>query len=306
MFTDIEKDLDVVASLAVGLKAFGKGAEAFETKNPYLLTPGLKSGDLKETSLGSSGNTRNLHQGTTFLNTVSSDSKSGLHLGRVAPNAETLKSYINVDAINELNKLGKTSKQVKVECSVQAYDKTGEKILNRYVSDVLSDADKTYYAAGKRVATAAYNAKNTVVNPEKFSILSTDVPTKMRAALTESIQSYGKDSGIKSAVRSLKGGTDYKIQVAGSNAQKLQMEKYLTRTPGDLEIYVDNPTAYIQKFATAATKKGFSEGKDFKVENKGTNEPKIAFKVNGNWEKGVEVFNHNAKSSLLDIAETQD
>lgn len=302
-FTDIAKDLDYISSLAVGYKAFGKGAKAVETKSPYGL--GLKSVDLKEVSQGSSGNTRNLHQGTTFMNVVSMDS-TGLHLGDVIADAGSLKKYVNVDAINELSRSGKTSQSIITERSVQPFDASGERVYQKYLKTTLGKTDVDYYTAGKAVTEAAYNARNSVVNPKSFSILSTDVPSKMRATLTESIKSYGKESGIKSRVNQLRGGTDYKIQVAGSNAQKLQMGKYLTRDPGDLEIYVDNTAKFADKFTSIANKNGFVEGKDFKFENKGTNEPKLQFKSNGKWQTGVEIFNHNSRSSLLDTTDVQN
>jgi hypothetical protein len=128
----------------------------------------------------------------------------------------------------------------------------------------------------------------------------------MRSTLTEAIKSYGKGSGIKNTVSRLRGGADYSIQVAGSNAQKLQMGDYLTRNPGDLEIYTDNPVKFTDKFISVAKKNGLAEGKDFKIENKGTNEPKISFKANEKWEKGVEIFNHNSKAiSSLDTPDIQ-
>lgn len=300
--TDIKKDLDYAVMLAVGAKGFVKGARAMETGNPMNALPGVRSVDLMEVAPGASGNTRSLHQGTQLgiagKSLISSDYKTGLHLGQVEVDARTLAPYIDVNKINA----GMTGSQVKTVRQVQPFDAAAKKALNKYVetSDIISDVDKVYYAAGQKVTSSAYGAKQAIINPKTFSILSTDVPVELRATLTESIKSYGKRSGVKSTVSRLRGGTDYKIQVAGSNAQKLQMGDYLTRNPGDLEIYTDNPVKFTDTFIKTAIKNGFKEGTDFKIENKGTNEPKIAFKVNGKWEKGVEIFNHNSKSAAPD------
>jgi hypothetical protein len=95
-----------------------------------------------------------------------------------------------------------------------------------------------------------------------------------------------------------KGLTGSDIQVYGSVAQGLQMGKYFTRIPGDIEVSVDNPSKFMDSFTEKATKAGLTLGKDYDIKGADGPSPKVYFKNEGGaWEKGVEVFSHNIKYS---------
>lgn len=269
---DMKKDLEFFGNLAIAGKSYEKGVEA--VREPVSIVPGLHSVNVKEVSSGALSNTRNINVGTSLEiagKTIASKDYNGIHWGEAEINPDTVRSK-----------------------QVQPFDERGTNAYLKYVenSKIISDNDKIYQIAGMSVADAAYNAKNPIVTPKSFDILGKDVPEQFRPVLKDTIVKFGSGISTKLSenISKLTGNGDFKIQVAGSNAQKLQMGKYFSREIGDLEIYTKKPTEFVNKFIQNAEKAGLKENVHFKIENKGTTTPKISFKTENGFSKGVEIF----------------
>jgi translation initiation factor 1 (eIF-1/SUI1) len=77
------------------------------------------------------------------------------------------------------------------------------------------------------------------------------------------------------------------------------MSGFFTRSPKDIELSVSSVNKFVSKFRKNADNAGYKEGVDYRITGQ-ANAPKIEFKINGAWEKGVEVFSKN-KSSKASI-----
>lgn len=276
---DIGKDLQFIGNLALAGKGYEKGVEAVH--DPISVIPGLHGVDVKE--LGGSGtsqNTKNIHVGTSLEiagRNIASHDYTGFHLGTADINPESI-----------------GTKQV------QPFDVRGSKAFEKYIknSDIISNNDKIYAIAGKSVADSAYTASEPIVTPKSFQIVSKDVPDNMKPVLRDTIVNFKKGITTRAldTINGIMGKADYTLQVAGSNPTKLQMGDFFTRNVGDLEVYTKRPTEFVNKFIKTAAKNGFKEGRDFEITDKGTSSPKIAFKVDGKMQKGVEIFTPDHKA----------
>jgi len=113
--------------------------------------------------------------------------------------------------------------------------------------------------------------------PKKFEITSEHVSVDMKPVVKDTIVAFGKTK-------------TQGIEVYGSVAQKAQMKGFLSRIPQDIEVSVTSPDKFVALFKTKANKAGFKEGVDYRITRVEADAPKIEFKIDGKWQKGVEVF----------------
>ena len=164
---------------------------------------------------------------------------------------------------------------------VQAFNKADTKAFEATLKQ-LDKIEQTYYKSGKKIADVAYKQKKPVTKPKQLEILSEHIPANMKPIVKDTITKYG---GLLKR---------RDIQVYGSVPQKLQMEGFFTRSPKDIEISVSNTKSFVSQFRRRANQKGFKENTDYRITgNEGS--PKVEFKINGKWEKGIEVFPNSKK-----------
>ncbi|MCK9575918.1 MAG: hypothetical protein M0R51_08240 [Clostridia bacterium] len=172
---------------------------------------------------------------------------------------------------------------------VQAFSKIDTKVFEKTLKQ-FDSIEQDYFKAGKTIASKVYKRKNPITKPKSLDILSEHVSESMKPVVKQTIVKYGSLTG-----RVL--GRD--VQVYGSVPQKLQMKGFFTRTPKDIEISVNSVDKFVSMFKKNANAKGFKEGVDYQITG-ASNAPKVEFKINGNWEKGIEVFSKK-KSAATSI-----
>jgi len=164
---------------------------------------------------------------------------------------------------------------------VQAFTKTDTKVFEATLKQ-LDKPEQVYYKSGKKIADVVYKQKKPVTKPKQLEILSEHIPDSMKPIVKDTITKY-------SGLLRTRG-----IQVYGSVPQKLQMDGFLTRSPKDIEISVSNVKSFVSQFRKRANQKGFKENIDYRITgNEGS--PKVKFKINGKWVKGIEVFPNSKK-----------
>ena len=247
---------DAAAMLLIG-KYGGKALK--NAKSPV----GIKSTKLQEVSAGEAAAVRDIKTGyalTVRGNPVISYSKSTGKIQRGAAGVP----------IKTLE--GK---------QVQAFNKADTKAFEATLKQ-LDKTEQVYYKSGKKIADVAYKQKKPVTKPKQLEILSEHIPASMKPIVKDTITKYGGLLRTKD------------IQVYGSVSQKLQMEGFFTRSPKDIEISVSNAKSFVSQFRKRANQKGFKENIDYRITgNEGS--PKIKFKINGKWVKGIEVFPNSKK-----------
>lgn len=145
--------------------------------------------------------------------------------------------------------------------------------------------DIDYFKAGKEITDSVYSTKNPVFKADKFTITAKDIPEQARPMVAKSITEY-------------KG----KIIVKGSESQKAQIKQYMTREPGDIEIYVDNPVKYVSKSLEPRLKES---GVKYEISDKTGSKPKVTFfDDSGKPMKGIEIFPHEPKlNKKIDVTD---
>ena len=164
---------------------------------------------------------------------------------------------------------------------VQAFTKADTKAFEKTLKQ-FDQLEQDYFAAGKKIAETAYKQKSPITKPKELEVLSAHVAADMKPIVKQTIKDYGSKAGRLV-------GRD--IQVYGSVPQKLQMSGYFSRTPKDIEISVNSVDKFVSMFRKNATANGFKEGVNYRVTGE-KNAPKIEFRMNDKWEKGIEVFSH--------------
>ena len=167
---------------------------------------------------------------------------------------------------------------------VQAFRKSDTRAFEETMKQ-MNPTEQTYFKSGKTIAETAYKQRKAITKPKSLDILSEHIPQNMKGVVKDTITGY---SGL------LKTGD---IQVYGSVPQKLQMKGFFTRSPKDIELSVSNTNKFVSNFRKNANKAGYKEGIDYQITGEAS-APKIEFKMNGVWEKGVEVFSKNKQSKV--------
>lgn len=165
---------------------------------------------------------------------------------------------------------------------IQAFTKSNTKAFEETLKQI-DPTEQTYFKSGKTIAETAYKQRKAITKPNSLDILSEHVPQSMRGVVKDTITGY---SGLLKT---------RDIQVYGSVPQKLQMSGFFTRSPKDIELSVSSVNKFVSNFRKNANKSGYKEGIDYRITGD-ANAPKIEFKMDGAWEKGVEVFSKNKQS----------
>jgi len=264
----VESSLKFGEALAIGGVGFHRGIKAVEKKSPFLLLPTAETATLQAIPKGASATVADIEVGKTLAIAnrpiISYSDKGGLKLG--SPEIDTKLIH------------GKR---------IHPYSKLDTRILDTHIKKNFGESDKIYWFGGRTIATKGYKAPRPIVEPTRFEVLSKNIPDTMKPTVRDTIVEYGKKK-------------DNEIQVYGSNALKMQMGKYLSGTPKDIEVSVDSVAKFSNAFKTNAEKAGFVEGKDFRITVDGKivtkvvddTKPKIEFNSKKGWEKGIEVFSH--------------
>lgn len=252
-------------SLAVGGMGYSKGARI--VKDPISIIPGVKTIKLQEVTAGHSTNVKDIRVGETF-------SIGGKSIISRSSNGKLTRGYpkLNSELTKTLNSKGKLEDKI-----IQSFDKDSNKAFEVAVKNISGEKDALLYKSGKVISDTAYSMKKPVTVPKKFEITSEHISPEMKSSVKNAIFSFGKLKGER-------------IEVYGSVAQKAQMEGFFSRTPQDLEVSVSSVDKFISMFKLKATKAGFKEGVDFRITKAEADAPKIEFKLDGKWKKGVEVF----------------
>jgi hypothetical protein len=262
---NIAKDLDFAGSLLVGGVGYSKGVKA--VKEPISLIPGLHNIELARVTGGETTNINPIKIGTGFGFSEKQPiiSYSNGKLVRGMPDIDT--KIMNLKSTDPIT--GKS-----VDATIQAFDKGGNKWNTTAFMKAVESTGKEnvdHVTALKELADSGYSQKNPIVKPESFDLYSEHIPASAKDA-------------TRSAIVRTKG-----LDVYGSNTMKAQMGDYLTRGVKDLEIHSKSPSKIVAALKTSYNKAGLKEGKDFKIE-KSDNAPKVYFKMEGKWVKGIEIF----------------
>lgn len=259
---DIGKTLDFISSVAIGGKGYKKSVKV--TKDPISIIPGARTSKLQAITAGH--------------NTAVEDIKVG-EMFRIGG-----KTLLSRNAEGKIVRGASALPANKMEGKIiQSFDKADTDSFIKTIESIKNGNDASIFKSGKVISDTAYNQPRPISNPKSFDILSEHVSTDMKPVVKSTILGYNK----------------YKLQsidVYGSVSQKLQMGGFLSRKPQDIEISVSNIEKFIKLFKINATKSGFKEGTDYKISATDKDAPKIEFKINGKWEKGVEVFSSKVES----------
>jgi len=132
-----------------------------------------------------------------------------------------------------------------------------------------SPSELSYFQTGKTIASKVYETNKPIYKPTKFEITSENIPDVAKPYVLESMKAY-------------KGEMD----VYGSVTQKQQMGGYMTRTPKDIEVVVDNPHAFVNQLSKNLEKGDIK----FSIKDATSETPKVYFETPTGKTKGVEIF----------------
>jgi len=139
-----------------------------------------------------------------------------------------------------------------------------EKTLKKH-----NPSEAEYYNVGQDITGKMYKTNEPVFKPEHFDILSDNIPDTAKPAVMDTIRNYPGE-----------------LNVYGSVTQKQQLGGYMTRTPKDIELIVDNS----QKFLSDLEPRLQQQGIKYTVEGGDTPSPKVYFETPGGKTKGIELF----------------
>lgn len=262
----VKAALEMEKELVAGAKGYERGKLAVEKRSVFLTIPTSKTITLQEIPQGASATVRDIEVGKTLAvgsrPVISYTKKGGLTLG--IPEVDT--SLI-------------------AGARVHPYSKLDTRVLDAHIKKNFSPEDQTYWFGGREIATKTFNLKKPIETPESFEIYSKQISSEMKPTVKDTITEYSKNG-------------DTEIQVYGSNALRMQMGRYLSGTPKDLEVHVDSVAKFTEVLRKKAAKNGFVEGKDFQITVEGKpvqtiqdgSHPKVEFLINGEYQKGIEVF----------------
>ena len=269
MSGDAQKTVNFITSLAVGGMGYSKGAKI--VKDPISIIPGVKTVKLQEVTAGHGTTVKDITVGETFSiggkSVISRNANGGFVRG--APS-------LPVEMSKTLSIEGKLENRL-----IQAFDKADNAAFEATARRWSGESDVLLFKSGKKISDVAYGLNKPVTTPKKFEITSEHVPNDIKPIVKDTIVAFGK-------------GKSQGIEVYGSVAQKAQMKGYLSRIPQDIEVSVSSTDKFIALFKTKAVKAGFKESVDFRITKVEADAPKIEFKIDGKWQKGVEVFSSKA------------
>ena len=265
---DAAKTVNFAASLAVGGFGYSKGAKT--VKDPISILPNARTTKLQAVSSGHDTAVMDIRAGETF-SLRGKPILSRTREGKFVRGAPALDSTLTKNKV------------------IQSFDKSDTATFRKTLEKQASKEDVLIFDSGKKIASVAYNLRKPVTGPKKFEILSENIPSNMKPVVKDTIVSSKN------------------IEVYGSVAQKLQMEGFFSRVPQDIEVSTKDVNKFVSTFKTKAAKSGYKEGTDYRIRRADADSPKIEFKINGKWEKGIEVFaSKNSKASVIQGYRSED
>lgn len=136
-----------------------------------------------------------------------------------------------------------------------------------FMKTVAKTPDADYFGSGYNIAKSVHKTPTPVKEPTSFEITSQNIPDNLKPAVKDTVVNYKGD-----------------VEVYGSVSQKMQMQEYMSRTPNDLEVVADNPTAFVNDL-----KSNLGDAK-YRISGEGTSSPKVEFEIGGQYHKGIEIF----------------
>ncbi|MFA0823484.1 MAG: hypothetical protein ACC612_11440 [Methanomethylovorans sp.] len=151
---------------------------------------------------------------------------------------------------------------------ITAFDPLETAAFTKTISKI-DPLESEFFNLGQDITKTIYKTNEPVIQPTKFEVLSENIPSPAKAAVKEAVVEYSGE-----------------IDVYGSVSQKLQLGDYMSRSPKDLEVIVDDSGSFVQFLEQKLS----DTGTKYTIKGVDTPSPKVYFDTPEGPIKGIEIF----------------